>query len=106
MNILGKRGSLNDSKKNLLIIPKKITNKPFKYKQVERNFPTKQHDMKTENLELIFSEYLKTANTQYALLINGSWGCEKTYFWKYDLKQVAEKELIIDIWILQRVNHI
>src|ERR1035437_1132488 len=45
--------------------------------------------MTPENIESVFTEYLKTPNTQYAILINGTWGCGKTYFWKYKLNKIA-----------------
>jgi len=45
--------------------------------------------MNTENIEKLFTNYLKTDKTQYAILLNGSWGCGKTYFWKYSLSKVA-----------------
>lgn len=46
--------------------------------------------MNTEHIEKIFTDYIKTEYTQYALLINGSWGCGKTHFWKYDLARIAK----------------
>ncbi|MFC4231585.1 P-loop NTPase fold protein [Parasediminibacterium paludis] len=45
--------------------------------------------MNTENIEKIFTDYLKTDKTQYAILLNGSWGSGKTYFWKYSLNKIA-----------------
>ena len=47
--------------------------------------------MTTENIEAIFNDYLKADKTQYAILLNGSWGCGKTYFWKYNLDKVAQQ---------------
>ncbi len=46
--------------------------------------------MNTSNIEAVFVDYLKTPNTQYALLLNGSWGSGKTYFWKYKLQETAK----------------
>jgi hypothetical protein len=48
--------------------------------------------MRTENIEKVFVEYLKTEKTQYALLVNGSWGCGKTFFWKENLAKLAGNE--------------
>jgi hypothetical protein len=49
--------------------------------------------MNTENIKAIFTDYLATEKTQYAILLNGTWGSGKTYFWKNDLvKIVVQKE--------------
>lgn len=45
--------------------------------------------MKADNIKTIFETYLVTENTQFAILINGTWGSGKTFFWKYDLDKVA-----------------
>lgn len=55
--------------------------------------------MNTDNIEKIFTDYLKTDKTQYAILINGSWGCGKTYFWKYNLDQIAIQKEFKTIYI-------
>jgi hypothetical protein len=47
--------------------------------------------MNTENIKTVFEEYLKTEQTQYAILLNGSWGSGKTFFWKNELAKVVEK---------------
>ncbi|PHN93374.1 hypothetical protein CSC80_10620 [Maribacter sp. 6B07] len=41
--------------------------------------------MDSKYIEETFGNYLKTPNTNHALLINGSWGSGKTYFWKNNL---------------------
>src|SRR5690606_31243588 len=41
--------------------------------------------MNPENINSIVNDYLKKSQTQYALLINGSWGSGKTFFWKNKL---------------------
>lgn len=46
--------------------------------------------MTTEHIEQIFTDYIKTDKTQYAILLNGNWGCGKTYFWKYTLEKIAK----------------
>lgn len=55
--------------------------------------------MNTEHIEKIFNDYIKTENTQYAILLNGSWGCGKTYFWKYNLAEIAESNNFKTIYI-------
>jgi len=55
--------------------------------------------MTTENIEKIFTDYLKTDKTQYAILVNGSWGCGKTYFWKYSLDIIAVQNGFKTIYI-------
>ena len=32
------------------------------------------------NIDKIISDYLKNDSTDYAILINGDWGCGKTYY--------------------------
>jgi hypothetical protein len=46
--------------------------------------------MNKEYIEAIFSDYLRTERTQYAILINGPWGSGKTYFWKLHLTKIAK----------------
>ncbi|TCZ68342.1 P-loop NTPase fold protein [Flaviaesturariibacter aridisoli] len=46
--------------------------------------------MNTTHIEAVFLDYIKSPDTQYALLINGSWGSGKTYFWKYKLQEIAK----------------
>ncbi len=48
--------------------------------------------MNVDNLKKIFEIYLETDKTQFAILINGTWGSGKTYFWKYDLDIVAKNK--------------
>lgn len=48
--------------------------------------------MKTESIKQVFDEYLKTSNTNYAILINGSWGSGKTYLWKNELAKMTENK--------------
>jgi hypothetical protein len=48
--------------------------------------------MNTDNIKIIFSDYLKTNKTQYAILLNGKWGSGKTYFWKHYLQDIAAKD--------------
>jgi hypothetical protein len=46
--------------------------------------------MKTEHLKTIFINYLIEPKTQYAILINGTWGSGKTYYWKNELTEIAK----------------
>lgn len=55
--------------------------------------------MKTENIEKLFTDYLKTNKTQYAILLNGTWGCGKTYFWKKNLEKIAKQNNFKTIYI-------
>lgn len=41
-------------------------------------------------------QYLNMQNPGYAIMINGSWGCGKTYFWKNSLEPLIEKTIIMD----------
>lgn len=55
--------------------------------------------METEYIKDIFLNYIKTDKTQHAILLNGGWGCGKTYFWKYTLKKIAEENNFKTIYI-------
>lgn len=55
--------------------------------------------MTTEHIEQIFTDYIKTDKTQYAILLNGSWGCGKTYFWKYTLEKIAKSNDFKTIYV-------
>lgn len=54
--------------------------------------------MKTENIIAVFKEYLND-NTNYAILIDGSWGSGKTFFWKNELLIIAEKEKLKPLYL-------
>ncbi len=47
--------------------------------------------MKAQHIESIFFEYLKTDKTQYAILLNGKWGCGKTFYWEHSLDPIAKQ---------------
>ena len=36
-------------------------------------------------------DYVSTPKTDYAILINGPWGCGKTFFWKHIVTPELEK---------------
>ena len=55
--------------------------------------------MKTDHLKTIFTNYLDEPKTQYAILINGKWGSGKTYYWKNELKELAESKEFKTIYI-------
>lgn len=55
--------------------------------------------MRADNIKQIFSEYLKSRTTFYALLINGAWGSGKTFLWKVELERVAQIEDFRTIYI-------
>lgn len=55
--------------------------------------------MSTEDIESIFREYLNNPQTRYSLLLNGSWGSGKTYFWEQKLKKIAENKKLQIIYI-------
>lgn len=44
-----------------------------------------------ENINDIISNYIKMDNIDYALLLNGPWGCGKTYYIENQLKKIIEK---------------
>lgn len=55
--------------------------------------------MNTDNIKAVFENYLKADKTQYAILLNGSWGSGKTFFWKNNLAPLAEKNKFKTIYI-------
>ncbi len=58
-----------------------------------------RQSMTTKHIEQIFTDYLKIDKTQYAVLLNGGWGCGKTYFWKYKLEKIAESNDFKTIYV-------
>lgn len=55
--------------------------------------------MTTKYIEQIFTDYIKAKGTQHAILLNGSWGCGKTYFWRNTLEKIAEKNHFKTIYV-------
>lgn len=45
-----------------------------------------------EKLNEIVIDYLKVKDTDYALMINGKWGCGKTYYLEHGFKNFIEKK--------------
>lgn len=63
--------------------------------------------MKESHIRQVFTNYLQSQETQTAILLNGKWGCGKTYFWHNDLSEIAEKCGIKPIYIsLNGLNNI
>lgn len=48
--------------------------------------------MTYHHIQDIFKDYLLNRNNQYALLINGTWGTGKTFFFESKLKLIAEEK--------------
>lgn len=55
--------------------------------------------MTTEHIQQIFNEYIEADKTQYAILLNGGWGCGKTYFWKNTLEDISKNFGLKPIYI-------
>jgi hypothetical protein len=55
--------------------------------------------MQNTHLESIFTDYIRSPQTKYAILINGSWGSGKTFFWKNRLEQIAKDDNFSTIYI-------
>lgn len=63
--------------------------------------------MKTDYIEQIVRHYLKKEGTQYALLINGTWGSGKTYFWEKKLKKLVVESKLKPMYVsLNGINSI
>ena len=50
-----------------------------------------------EKLNEIVIDYLKVKDTDYALMINGKWGCGKTYYLEHDFKDFIGKRILITL---------
>lgn len=55
--------------------------------------------MESKFIEDIFKDYVSTPDTNYALLINGTWGSGKTYFWKSKLSRQCEEAKLKPIYL-------
>lgn len=55
--------------------------------------------MTTKYIEQIFTDYIKAKETQHAILLNGSWGCGKTYFWRNTLEKIAKENHFKTIYV-------
>ena len=45
-----------------------------------------------KELNEIISDYLQAKDTDYALMINGDWGCGKTYYLNHDFKEFVKEQ--------------
>ena len=45
-------------------------------------------------IDKIISDYLQVENTDYAIMINGDWGCGKTYYLNNDFKNLVERMVV------------
>lgn len=45
-------------------------------------------------IDKIISGYLQVENTDYAIMINGDWGCGKTYYLNNDFKNLVERMVV------------
>ena len=45
-------------------------------------------------IDKIISDYLQVENTDYAIMINGDWGCGKTHYLNNDLKNLVERMVV------------
>lgn len=55
--------------------------------------------MNADHIHEIFENYIKTPDTQYAILINGAWGSGKTYFLKENLFPLIKSNELKPIYI-------
>lgn len=39
-----------------------------------------------EQLNKVIADYLNAESTDYAIMINGEWGCGKTYYFEHEFK--------------------
>lgn len=63
--------------------------------------------MESKYIEDIFIDYLATKDTSYAILINGTWGSGKTFFWKNTLTKHCESAKLKPIYLsLNGINKI
>ena len=55
------------------------------------------------------TSYLKRENPQYAVMLNGAWGCGKTFFirkWKESIKSKDIKPIYVSLFGLQTIKEI
>lgn len=67
--------------------------------------------MKTEELKIILKNYLEPSTINYAFLINGDWGCGKTYFIKNFfendyIKEEYKKPILISLYGIKNTTEI
>ena len=63
-----------------------------------------------DKLEKPITNYLKKDNTDYALMITGSWGIGKTFFWKQyiksEIKKINKKSLYISVYGIKSIDEL
>jgi len=52
-----------------------------------------------EKIEKQIEYYINDSSSRYALLINGEWGCGKTYLWKNTITNFLEKKGKVCIYV-------
>ena len=55
------------------------------------------------------TSYLKRENPQYAVMLNGAWGCGKTFFirkWKESIKSKDIKPIYVSLFGLQTIKEV
>lgn len=63
--------------------------------------------MQSKFIEDVFKDYLAIKETNYAILINGSWGSGKTFFWKNTLSEISKSSGYKPIYLsLNGINKI
>ena len=45
-----------------------------------------------KKLNEIVNQYIEAKDTDYALMINGKWGCGKTYYLEHEFKDIVEQK--------------
>lgn len=55
--------------------------------------------MQTDHIKDIITEYLNKEKTQYAILVNGTWGSGKTFFWKSEIEKLVRNISLKPIYI-------
>lgn len=50
--------------------------------------------MKTDELDQIIKDYLAATDTDYAIMINGEWGCGKSYYIKHGFDSLVKSILV------------
>ncbi|MGL5795294.1 MAG: P-loop NTPase fold protein [Waterburya sp.] len=66
--------------------------------------------LKPQELTEAVTDYLQDNETEYAIMINGKWGCGKTYFWNNNivpkLKEKSIKNIYISLYGVKTINEI
>ena len=55
----------------------------------QQHLSKKKNSIAMTKIDKIISDYLKAENTDYAIMINGDWGCGKTYYLNNDFKNIV-----------------